>query len=229
MKRMKTWIAALLIAALLSGCTDAGSYIKGEYPLIKAEGQGSQVVKIYSAEGKDVPTVARELTAKEKPLEQSKESADQMFLVYQDKIVNLQKDPQNEANTLVEVDSIEYARQNYDSSFLQGFVTAALLQSVLGNSWYSSPPKSAPYRGYTTVYPNVGSSANSAPKPSAATQPNTTTGSGSFSTGKSTAADSVRKNDGSVPKASNGAGSSSTYNKSQPSTSKGSGTFKKRK
>jgi uncharacterized protein (DUF1330 family) len=40
-----------------------------------------------------------------------------MFLVYKDKVINIQKDPSDSNNTLVQLDSIEYAKSHYDSSF----------------------------------------------------------------------------------------------------------------
>jgi hypothetical protein len=227
MKRWTAWIAVVLAVALLAGCADAGAYVKDRYPLVKAEGQGSQVVKVYSAEGKDVPTVAKELAAEERPREMSKESADQMFLVYDDKIINLQKDPKNPANTLVEIDTIAYARDHYDSSFLQGYLTATVLQSLFGGGWFNRAPAYPGYRGYTSVNPNVGGGFSSAPQSGPDTkQPATTQRSGTFSTGKS-GSDSVRKYDGSVPKVSNGAGSS--FGASKPNTSTRSGSFSRRK
>jgi hypothetical protein len=227
MKRWTAWMAVVLIVALLAGCADAGAYVKDHYPLVKAEGQGNQVVKVYSAEGKDVPTVAKELSAEERPRETSKESADQMFLVYDDKIINLQKDPKNPANTLVEIDSIAYARDHYDSSFLQGYLTASVLQSLFGGGWFNRAPAYPGYRGYTTVNPDVGGSVSSAPQSGqSAKQPATTQRSGTFSTGKS-GSDTVRKYDGSVPKVSNGAGSS--FGASKPNTSTRSGSFSRRK
>jgi hypothetical protein len=225
MKRFSGWVAIFLVVALLTGCADAGTYVKDHYPLIKAEGQGSQVVKVYTAEGKDVPTVAGELAAEEHPRETSKQSPNQMFLVYDDKIINLQKDPQNAANTLVEIDTIAYAKEHYDSSFLQGYLTASILHSLFGGGWFNSPPAANGYRGYTSVNPNIGSAPRQSPS---VQQPTTSKGSGSFSTGKSgTGSDSIRKYDGSVPKVSNGAGSS--YGSSKPHTSTRSGSFSRRR
>src|SRR4051794_36327763 len=114
-KRLLSWLPLLLVFTLLAGCGDAGNYVKNNYSLVDVEGQGKTTAKVYSVEGKDVPTVVHEIAANETPKETSKESKDQMFLVYDNKIVNVQKDPKIEANTLVEIDSVEYAKQNYDS------------------------------------------------------------------------------------------------------------------
>ena len=49
----------LIIIALLTACgADAGRYIKDEYPLVSVDGKGSNMSKVYSVEGKNVPTVA---------------------------------------------------------------------------------------------------------------------------------------------------------------------------
>ncbi len=91
MKAWKPALAFLLILSLLAGCGNATGYVQDQYPLVNVQGKGKTAAKIYEAEGKDVPTVARELADQEKPKETSKTSQDQMFLVYQDKIINLQK------------------------------------------------------------------------------------------------------------------------------------------
>lgn len=247
-KRWVQWLAILMVFSLLAACGNAGNYIKDNYSLIDVQGQGKNTAKIYSVEGKDVPTVAKELANNEKPKETSKESTDQMFLVYDNKIINLQKDPNNASNTLVELDSIEYAKQNYDSSFLQGYVAASLLQSLFGGGWFNSSRSSgSDYRGYTSSqryddYGKYQSSSNSSTKTgSTAPTPSTTERKGSFSTGSkattpptssgstgstgsSSSGSSIRKNDGSTPTYK----APSSSSKSSPSTSTRSGSFKKK-
>ncbi|MDF2962227.1 MAG: putative lipoprotein [Paenibacillus sp.] len=241
-KRSLQLLSILLVIALLAGCGDAGNYVKENYTLVDVQGQGKSTAKIYSVEGKNVPAVAKELADSEKPAEISKESTDQMFLVYDNKIVNVQKDPNNESNSLVEVDSIEYARQNYDSSFLQGYITATLLQSLFGGGWYSSS-RGYDYRGYTsskryddygkyqTPPPKTGGSAAAPPAAPAKPTPATTDRKGSFNSAptttpsKNTTNSGTRKNDGSTPTYKAPSGSKSG---SKPSTSTRSGSFKRR-
>lgn len=226
--RCARWLAWLLVVALLAGCSNAASYVKEQYPLVDVQGKGKDSAKIYSAEGKDVPTVAKELAQKEKPQEMSKESADQMFLVYNDKIINLQKDPQQESSTLIEIDTIEYAKDHYDSSFLQGYVTATLLQSLFGGAWYQRSYPSD-YRGYSWSKSYGGGAASGSaaqtPVKDDKNKPATTDRSGSFTSKSSTSSaaksnssssGTVRKNDGSTPKYGNS---------SKPSTSSRSGSF----
>ncbi|MDR6548910.1 DUF4247 domain-containing protein [Paenibacillus qinlingensis] len=229
MKRWTSWLSFVLIIALLTACgADAGRYIKDEYPLVSVDGKGSNMSKVYAVEGKNVPTVANELAAKETPKEKSKESEDQMFLVYKDKVINIQKDPSDSKNTLVQLDSIEYAKSHYDSSFLQGYLTATLLQSLFGGGWNSNKGSSYDYRGYTktptykagtgTTTPSTGTSKE--------TKPTTSDRTGGFTSGaanpSSGSSSTTRKNDGST---TNKVTKPST---SKPSTTKKTGSFKRR-
>lgn len=229
MKRWTSWLSFLLIIALLTGCgADAVRYIKDEYPLVSVEGKGTNLSKVYLVEGKNVPAVATELAAKESPKEKSKESEDQMFLVYSDKVINIQKDPNESKNTLVQVDSIEYAKTHYDSSFLQGFVTAALLQNLFGGSWFNNRG-SYDYRGYTKT-PTYNAGSGKATTPTTDTskdkKPTTSDRTGTFKSGTANpsagSSSTARKNDGSTP---NKVTKPST---SKPSTTKKTGSFKRR-
>jgi hypothetical protein len=240
-KRSLQWLSILLVFALLAGCGDASNYVKDNYSLVDVQGQGKSSAKVYSVEGKDVPTVANEIAAKEKPKEKSKESQDQMFLVYDNKIVNVQKDPKSENNTLVELDTIEYAKQNYDSSFLQGYVAATVLQSIFGGGWFNSNRGGYDYRGYTSSKryddygkyqtpstPSTGSGTAAPAKPT----PTTTDRKGSFGTTPAkpntstspSGSSNIRKNDGSTANTKSPSSSSG----SKPSTSTRSGSFKRK-
>ncbi|MEW9698508.1 DUF4247 domain-containing protein [Paenibacillus sp. SI8] len=230
MKKWTSWLAFLLTISLLTACgADAASYVKNQYPLVSADGNGNNMSKVYSVEGKTVPAVASELAAKESPKEKSKESDDQMFLVYNDKVINIQKDPKESHNTLVQIDSIQYAKSHYDSSFLQGYLTATLLQSMFGGSWFNNRT-SYDYRGYTrTPSYNTGGGTSTSPTTDTSKDKNPTTSdrTGSFKTGTGSSntgsASTNRKNDGSTPnKVTKPSGS-------KPSTSTRSGSFNKRK
>ncbi|SEB76875.1 DUF4247 domain-containing protein [Paenibacillus sp. GP183] len=236
MKKWTSWVALVVVFALLTACGDAGNYVKQTYPLVSADGNGSNLSKVYSAQGKTVPVVANELAQKEPPKEKSKESLDQMFLLYSDKVINIQKDPKDSNNTLVEVDSVQYAKEHYDSSFLQGFLAASLLQSVMGGGWFGNH-RGNDYRGYTQTptYRSSDSTQTVAPTVKKDT-PSTSDRTGTFSTGKKSA--TSNSNIG-----SNSSGSDSTSRKndgstinrvtkpssSKPATSSRSGSFSRRK
>jgi hypothetical protein len=213
MKRWTAWISWLIVLSLVIGCSNAADYVKNQYPLVDVQGKGKDTAKIYLAENKDVPTTAKEIASREKPEEISKESKDQMFLVYSNKLINLQKDPDHEANTFIEIDSIDYAKNHYSSSFLEGYLTASLLQSLFGGGWYNHSPPAGGYRGYASpgTYTSGTSSGSSAQKPS------TSDRSGSFTS----------KNGKSPAGTSGDSGGSSTGGlfQTRPSTSGSTGSF----
>ncbi|WP_281886054.1 DUF4247 domain-containing protein [Paenibacillus sp. YYML68] len=243
MKRMTRWLALLLTISLLVGCGDSGHFIRDNYSLIDVQGQGDSSAKIYSVSGKDVPAVANEIAAAEPPQEMSKESDERMFLIYDHRMIHVQDDPNNDNTTLVEVNSIAYVREHYDSSFLQGYMTAVMLQSVLGGGWLGSR-RGTDYRGYTSTRryddygkyqaaPYSGSAGGSAGAPARKptdAPPATTNRRGSFTQPAKPAptegqTGAVRRNDGSTPnysKAPTGSGST------KPSTTRRTGSFKRR-
>ncbi|QGQ97450.1 DUF4247 domain-containing protein [Paenibacillus psychroresistens] len=218
MKRWYGWIALGLIFTLLLGCSNASNYIKETYPLVDVQGKGKENAKVYSAENQDVPLVATELAQEEAPKEQSKESKDKMFLVYKTKIINIQKDPANEKNSLIEIDSIEYAKDNYASDFLKTYLTASVIQAVLGEL---SDNSGSDYGGYSSQ-PSSTQSTKTTTTKADSNVPTTSDRAGSFnskskSNTSSATSELTRKNDGSKP----------SFKK--PSTSEKSGTFTKKK
>ena len=56
-----------------------------------------------------------------------------MFLVYSDKMYNLQKDKEKPSDTLIEVSNEEFVRQNYQPSFLQGYIMGSILNDIFGS------------------------------------------------------------------------------------------------
>ncbi|MDG0811753.1 DUF4247 domain-containing protein [Cohnella rhizosphaerae] len=133
-----------LFATLLSACGSSLN-VQETYPLESVSGSGSQTSYVYRAAGETVQEVAAALEAKKNPQQVSKEDPDHMFLVYADQIIHVQKDPNNAADSLVEVDSKEYVRQNYSPSFLEGYLLASLIGNLFDSSrggYYGD------YRGY---------------------------------------------------------------------------------
>ncbi|UVI27919.1 DUF4247 domain-containing protein [Paenibacillus spongiae] len=142
---LKLFLVFSLIVPLLAACGGINETIKDTYPLESVNGSGSQTSYVYRAAGKTVPEVASELAASSKPEQQSDEAEDRMFLVYSDRIVHLQQDEKKPEDTLVEVDSKEYVRNNYSMSFLEGYLMASLLGDLFDNGRYGG----GSYRGYT--------------------------------------------------------------------------------
>ncbi|MGQ7280236.1 DUF4247 domain-containing protein [Brevibacillus thermoruber] len=145
-------VPALLLLALAGcGTPAAGSGYPLESVISKDDGQYSRV---YRAENKTVPEVARELAEQREPDEISKEDEKHMFLIYPDEWYHLQQDEKKPSDTLIEVDSKEFVRQNYDPSFLEGYILASLLDDLFDAHKHAH----GSYRGYTTrdIYKPVG-------------------------------------------------------------------------
>ncbi|REE88699.1 uncharacterized protein DUF4247 [Paenibacillus taihuensis] len=140
---IKILLVISLIFPLLAAC-GIEETIQEKYPLESVNGSGSQTSYVYRAAGVSVPEVAKALIDESKPQQQSAEKTDHMFLVYSDKIIHLQQDAKKPEDTLVEVDTKEYVRNNYSSSFLQGYLLASLLSDLFDNGRYGQ----GSYRGY---------------------------------------------------------------------------------
>ncbi|PYE49195.1 DUF4247 domain-containing protein [Paenibacillus barcinonensis] len=153
---LKLMLVLSLVMSLLSACGAAPS-VQDTYPLESVSGSGQSTSYVYRAANRTVPEVAQELSDQRKPDQISAESTERMFLVYSDQYYHLQQDPKKPEDTLVEVDSKEYVRQNYSSSFLQGYLTATLI----GNLFDAFGGRgSGNYRGYAerdTYKPKAGS------------------------------------------------------------------------
>lgn len=142
---LKIVLVLIVGASLLAGCSGSGQQaVKGGYPLISVSKNGNQQSYIYQADKKSVPEVARELSSQKKPDQISQNSDQQMFLVYPDELYDLQRDKKNPENTLIEVSNKEFVRNNYSSSFLQGFLSGVLLDKL-----YQLGSSPGSYRGYS--------------------------------------------------------------------------------
>ncbi|MGN7357061.1 DUF4247 domain-containing protein [Paenibacillus sp. SAF-054] len=143
---LKILLVISLVASLLSGCGIGSPNVKETYPLESVNRDGSATSYVYRAADKTVPEVAKELSDEKKPDQMSKEDTERMFLVYGKEYYHLQKDPAKASDTLIEVDSQEYVQQNYDSSFLKGYLTAV----IIGQLFDSLGGGIGGYRGYSS-------------------------------------------------------------------------------
>ncbi|MCR8642085.1 DUF4247 domain-containing protein [Paenibacillus sp. N1-5-1-14] len=142
---LKLTLVFSLLLPLLVAC--GGDPVKDNYPLESVNKQGSQQSYVYRAPDKTVPGVAKEIADQNKPQQISKEDPERMFLVYSDKLYNIQKDPAKPTDTLIEVDNKAYVENNYASDFLQAYITLKILDEVFDFVGDSHARK---YRGYTS-------------------------------------------------------------------------------
>ncbi|OBZ10315.1 DUF4247 domain-containing protein [Bacillus sp. FJAT-26390] len=133
------------IIPLLAACAVSDT-VKEQYPLESVNGSGNQTSYVYRAENRPVPDVAADFIDQRNPKQQSDVSTERMFLVYSDEIIHLQQAPDAPEDTLIEIDSTEYVRQNYSSSFLQAYLIASVLDDIFDKGKYGS----GKYRGYSS-------------------------------------------------------------------------------
>jgi hypothetical protein len=139
---VKWLLAVSLIVPLLGACAEFS--IEHSYPLESVDRSGSGTSYVYRAAGKSVPEVAAELAAERKPDQMSAENPERMFLVYGNEWYHLQQDPEKPEDTLIEVDSEEFVRQNYNPGFLEGYLLASLIGEI-----FDDVRGYGDYRGYS--------------------------------------------------------------------------------
>lgn len=152
MKQRASWLLKIaimlaLLTSLLSGC--GNSKVEVNYPLESVSRDGDSTSYVYRAAGQTVPVVAEQLSDQRTPQEMSVQDPERMFLVYDNELIQVQQDPENPEDTIIEVDSDKYVARNYDSSFLQGYLTASIISNLF-NSFGGGYNYGGSYRGYTT-------------------------------------------------------------------------------
>lgn len=164
MKSRASWLIKIvlmlsLVTSLLSGCGIGSNNSKLNYPLESVSREGDSTSYVYRAAGQTVPVVAEQLSDQRTPQNMSVEDPKRMFLVYENELIQVQQDPNKPEDTIIEVDSHEYVRRNYDSSFLQGYLTATLINQLFGAlggfGGYGGYYGGGHYRGYASqkTYP----------------------------------------------------------------------------
>lgn len=147
-KRLLNSLKCLLVISLIVPLLAACSYSVSEsYPLESVNKNGNETSYVYRAENRTVPEVANEIAEEKKPQEISKEDMERMFLVYSNEIYHIQQDPDKPEDSLIEISSKEYVRNNYSSSFLQGYITASIIGELFDSLDDLGKGK---YRGYTS-------------------------------------------------------------------------------
>ncbi|WP_400163227.1 DUF4247 domain-containing protein [Brevibacillus sp. TJ4] len=175
MNRIKVLLIPAIFLLAMAGAGGKAPDVGEVYALESVNNaDGSQTSYVYRAENKTVPEVAEELVAIKKPDEISPEDPQNMFLVYSDAWYHLQQDQAKPTDTLVQVDSEAFVKNNYDISFLEAYFIASVLEDVLDGLSGSG----GSYRGYSSkdVYEPKGTYST----PSSPAPPTTKEGTGSI-------------------------------------------------
>jgi hypothetical protein len=121
---------------LITGCsTNAQNIVSEQYPLqdvVKSSTDANDVARVYVAEGKSIDEVAKNLQSKKAPQEISQKQGSKQVLVYDDYFVTLTQDESNPNNTLVEVASYGFVRDNYQPDFFDGLLAYWFLDKIFG-------------------------------------------------------------------------------------------------
>ena len=127
---------------LLSGCGQTiDEYIASNYTLIDAQGNtNSGIQKVYRAKNMLISQVADNITSQQAPKEKSEIIDDKAVLVYGDNIITVKKDDENDQDSLVYVSSHQFVKNNTDSGFWQGYLTATILDDLFDSHHKRAPP-----------------------------------------------------------------------------------------
>jgi len=140
-------IPAIFLMAMAGGHDKIAPNVSDAYALESVSAaDGGQSSRVYRAENKTVPEVAQELIEQEKPEEMSEENPQHMFLVYSDAWYHLQQDTDKPTDTLIQVDTKEFVKENYESSFLKAYFVASVLSDILDGM----SDNGGSYRGYSS-------------------------------------------------------------------------------
>lgn len=141
---LKCLLVVSLIIPLLAACTYS---VSESFPLESVNKNGNETSYVYRAANQTVPEVAKEIAEEKKPKEISKEDTERMFLVYNDEIYHVQKDTAKPEDSLIEISSKQYVKNNYSSDFLKGYLTASIIGSIFDSLGSMGSGK---YRGYNS-------------------------------------------------------------------------------
>ncbi|MBP3040107.1 DUF4247 domain-containing protein [Bacillaceae bacterium Marseille-Q3522] len=144
-------ILAAVVFLEACGTEEAGSgwifqesiydYISSNYPLydtVSSTTYSDDYAEIYIAENQDIATVASDLQNHLDPSNMSELKEGRQIFIYDDQFVTLTQSTENPSNTLIEVASDEFVRDNYDPDFLEGFIVASVIDEIFDVDWRSS-------------------------------------------------------------------------------------------
>jgi hypothetical protein len=118
------------------GTNDVSVYVESTYPLIdvvKSSANQQDVTRIFQVENKSIEEVAKELleAVTKQPIEISENTGNKQVLVYERYFATLTTAPGNEANTLIEIATYGFVRDNYQPDFFDGLLVWWFLDEVL--------------------------------------------------------------------------------------------------
>ncbi len=133
----------------MTGCTSSNDVVSRNYELENVmEDNANNESYIYRAEAAAVPEVAETIQQDSEPVETSAEDDERMFLVYEDRTIQVMEDPEQPQDSLVEVSEKEFVKNNYSPSLLE---TYAIYRIIRGLYNMGNQDRDREYQGYVTT------------------------------------------------------------------------------
>jgi hypothetical protein len=135
--------AAFLISAilLLIGCgmNSILDIISDKYPLadvVESSTNSKDTARVFAAENQDLSEVSSLIQSEKKPDNVSEAKDDKQVLIYDDYFVTLTKDEEDSNDTIIEVASHGFVRDNYSPDFFDGLIAYYILSNLFNvNDW----------------------------------------------------------------------------------------------
>jgi hypothetical protein len=148
---------------LLVGCglPNVANTISDRYPLedvVASSTNRDDTAQVFVAENESISDVSSYIQDERKPNNTSEVKDNKQILVYDDYFVTLTADEANPENTLIEVASTGFARDNYSPSFFEGYLAYRILDQIFDvadwrkrqNQRCITANNNACYQGYGT-------------------------------------------------------------------------------
>ncbi|SFL93444.1 DUF4247 domain-containing protein [Salibacterium qingdaonense] len=127
----KVFIIMIALVFLLTGCLSGGGVVSQHYELENVmEDEAGNESHVYTAPDTTVPQAAATIQEDSSPEEVSAEDEERMFLVYDDRTIQVMEDSQNPGDTLVEVSEQEFVENNYSPSMLETYAMFRIMSDL---------------------------------------------------------------------------------------------------
>ncbi len=113
---------------------EIAEYIDTNYILqdvVTGQSGSNDISEIYLAENKSIDEVSKELQDHEKPREISEKVNNKQVLIYQDVFISLTLSEDNQDDTMVEISSYDFVRNNYHPNYFNGLFALWILDDIL--------------------------------------------------------------------------------------------------
>ncbi|MGY4690883.1 DUF4247 domain-containing protein [Salibacterium sp. K-3] len=144
--RKKVLIIFTALILLLTGCLSQGGVASQHYELENVmEDEAGNESHVYRAENSTVPEAVETIREDSEPVEVSEEDEERMFLVYEDRTIQVMKDAEQPEDSLVEVSEQEFVENNYRPSMLETYAMFRIMSDLYN---MGSRNRDREYEGY---------------------------------------------------------------------------------